>query len=141
LHDSKIALGNFLGVRTNANEEVEDVHGVAYKMNYQFIINTRNNTDKCLLHALVLDHFLTKNRIDNTGDFTLYDFTGDVHTPVEIGTIQLLSGFDGVSLASNNNNDYAGTISFDSHVIQTDVPTQSFVDLALGYDINYTITL
>lgn len=139
---SKVGLGNVLG--QYFNDELGgymDVVGKRHDTMIQFDVVASNNSDRSLFESMISDDIFNQISYDESGRFTLYDFTGD--NPTEMGSIQLIGdpSIDNLFDKYASNNNYIGVIRQNFALIQTIIPKQEYVDLSKWIKQTYKIKI
>jgi hypothetical protein len=138
-----VGMGNVLGTYFDAeNNAIYDVFGMDHKITFQINIDATSNEQCSLMDAMVTEGIL--HRIlyaDDPLELILYDYTGDIDHPVQVGRMTLDNDIDGMVMSSNDNRDYVTVIRIDVTIIQHIVPQQELIDLSKGIKYNQVIKL
>lgn len=141
---SKVGMGNVLGQYYDAElRRFSDVVGKRHDTMIQFDIVASNNSDRLLLESMISDDIFNMISYEESGRFTLYDFTTDDNNPSEMGQIQLVGDplIDNLYDKNSSNNNYVGVIRHNFSLIQTVMPKQEYVDLSKWVKQTYNIKL
>lgn len=141
---SKIGFGNVLGQMFN--NEVRgyvDVVGKKHDMMLQFDVVSATNTYRLLFESMISEGIFNNIAFNENGMIKLFDFTGDINKPEEIGNVKLIGDPSVADIHDGDSTDdyYIGVVRHNFAVIQTIVPKCEYVDLSKWMKQTYSIKL
>lgn len=130
---SKLCMGDYIGqYHDTINDELYDMDGKLYSIQYQVNVDADGNTQLALLTEMVLDMI--------SGTLQLGDYVHDTNNPGIIGSMR--ANRDGMTyVSSNDNKDYISFIRIEYSVVQTKIGGYPTVDLSKPIKFNQRVNI